>query len=44
MNSAAEHLRTDERDALAVDDFARTAALTPAEVREGHMERHELVE
>ena len=34
MSSAAEHLRADEQDALAPDEFARTAGLTPAEVRE----------
>ena len=34
MNSAAEHLRADEQGQLALDEFARTAGLTAAEVRE----------
>jgi hypothetical protein len=34
MNTAAEHLRTDERGQLTLDEFARTAGLTAGEVRD----------
>jgi len=34
MNSVAEHLCSDERGQLALDDFARTAGLAPGQVRE----------
>ena len=34
MNSAAEHLQVDVPDQLATDEFARTAGLTPDQVRE----------
>ena len=34
MNSAAEHLRADEPDQLATDDFSRITGLTADQVRE----------